>query len=123
MNIKTLIKNLKKFLWILYFLFLLTIALWELFVFRSPEALLDFAISLPAKVGLLIFIFRLRILVVEYWRLYLFVFLAWSLYWNIVMRWVYYPLDVLSVFKFVLMLFPLYFALYKIAFSRKSPLI
>ena len=123
MNIKKYLRISQKICWSIYFLFISTLALKDVVDMPSKEIIIDFMVCLPSLAGLLIYIFRWKMLVMEFWKVYFFVFLTWSLYRNIILQWILIPLDIRQVFLFILLFAPLYYSLYKISFSAKSPLL
>ncbi|MBN1521046.1 MAG: hypothetical protein JW928_00825 [Candidatus Aureabacteria bacterium] len=119
-----------KIIWTIYLLFLVFLQATEIITQHSFRDYVDLLISLPSIAGLYAYIYRKKLLAIELWKAYFFVFLTWNLYRNIVMEWVSQviemllaPFGLVDIFIYVLLLCPLYYALYKIAFSSKSPLV
>jgi hypothetical protein len=118
---------LKRSLWSLYFAFLLFLQVSELIQNPVRLTMIDTMVSLPALVGLLMHAWGRAAAAPQLWRAYFFVFLTWSLYRNIVLEWasellmaIGVSFSILQVFIYVLLFCPLYYALFKTAFSRNA---
>jgi hypothetical protein len=117
----------KRLLWSLYFVFLVFLQVWELVQNPVRLTMIDTMVSLPALAGLLMHAWGRAAAAPQLWRAYFFVFLTWSLYKNIVLAWaaellkaIGVSFSILQVFMYILLFCPLYYALFKTAFSRNA---